>query len=112
LPASIVSADTSSLFIQGRAGNDTLTVDSTAAPVAIPITYDGGTGRNSLALTGGNATSDTYTPGPNAGSGTIQMTIACATQTVNFLNLAPVVDTVAGPLAVSGTNGNDAIAYR
>jgi hypothetical protein len=112
LPASIDSADTASLLIQGHAGNDVLTVDSTAAPIAIPITYDGGTGRNSLTLTGGSATSDAYMPGPATGSGTIQTIIGGATQTINFLNLAPVVDTVAGPLTVNGTNGNDAIAYR
>ena len=111
LPASIVSTDTGSLFVQGGNGNDALTVDSTAAAVAIPITYDGGAGQNTLTLSGGTATSDTYAPGPAAGSGTSQITIGGATQTVNFLNLAPVLDTVPGPLTVTGTNGNDAITY-
>ena len=111
LPANIVSADTGSLFVQGGAGNNTLTVDSTAAAVAIPITYDGGGGQNTLTLSGGTATSDTYAPGPAAGSGTSQIVLGGVTQTVSFMNLAPVFDTVAGPLTVSGTNGNDAIAY-
>src|SRR5262249_17307925 len=103
--------DTASLFVQGRDGDDTLTVDSTAA-VPIPITYDGGAGKNTLTLSGGTATSDTYAPGPAAGAGTSRLIIGGATETVNFLNLAPVVDPVAGPLTVDGTNGNDAIAYR
>src|SRR5262249_31487486 len=36
LGASTVSADTARLLIQGGAGNDALTVDSTSAPIAIP----------------------------------------------------------------------------
>jgi hypothetical protein len=111
LPASIVSAGTSSLVVQGGAGNDALTVDSTAAPVAIPITYDGGPGKNSLTLTGGTATSDTYTPGPTAGSGASAITIGGVTQTINFLNLAPTLDTVAGPLTVNGNGADNIINY-
>ena len=34
-----------------------------------------------------------------------------ATQTVTFANLAPVFDSLAGPLVVNGTNGNNAISY-
>jgi hypothetical protein len=111
LPASTVSADTARLVIQGGAGNDALSVDSTAAPIAIPITYDGGAGANTLSLTGGTATSDTYTPGPAVGAGTSQITIGGVTQTVSFVNLAPVLDTVAGPLTVDGNAANNVINY-
>ena len=84
LPANIVSTDTGSLVVQGGAGNDALTVDSTAAAVAIPVTYDGGGGQNTLTLSGGTATTDTYAPGPAAGSGTSLITLGGVTQTVNF----------------------------
>jgi hypothetical protein len=115
LSASIVSTDTSSLVIQGGKGNDVLTVDSTAGPVLIPITFDGGGGANTLDLTGGTAASDTYTPGPAPGAGTSVLTFGtgpgAVSETVNFVGLVPVFDNVAGPITVVGTNGNDAIAY-
>src|SRR5262249_50092405 len=97
--------------VDAGAGDDTLTVDSTN-PIALPISYDGGTGKNSLILAHGTATTDTYTPGPALGSGTSVMTFGAVTQTVHFMNLAPVTDLVPGPLTVNGTNGNDAIADR
>jgi hypothetical protein len=115
LSASIVSSDTQSLVVQGGKGNDVLTVDSTAGPVLIPITFDGGGGQNTLDLVGGTATTDTYTPGPAPGAGTSVLTFGTGpgalTETVNFVGLVPVFDTVAGPLVVLGTNGNDAVAY-
>ena len=98
-----------SLAVDGEAGDDMLTVDSTTGAVTTPISYDGGTGANALTLTGGTATSDVYTPGPNGGQGVSTLVIGGNTETVQFVNLAPVFDNVAGPLVVNGTNGNDAI---
>src|SRR6185369_7299530 len=79
--------------------------------ISIPINFDGGDNADSLTLTGGTATSDTYTPGPNPGQGTSAIVIAGVTQTVTFTNLEPVVDLVAGPLAVNGSNADNAINY-
>lgn len=111
LIANIVSANTESLEIDSLNGDDSLTVDSTNGAVQIPIVYDGGAGRDSLTLTGGTATSDIYSPGPNPGQGTSVLVISGTTQTVNFVNLEPVIDLVAGPLTVNGTNVADTIDY-
>jgi len=103
--------DTQSLVIDGGTGNDTLTVDSTTEAVVIPITYDGGPGTNTLVLTGGTETGEQYTPGSQLGSGTISMSFVSGTELINFLNLAPIVDSVSGPLTVYGTNADNAINY-
>jgi hypothetical protein len=47
---------------------------------------------------------------PGSGTETLQFG-AAGTETVQFQNLAPVFDSVAGPLVVNGTNGDDAINY-
>ena len=47
------AANTESLVIATRNGADVLTVDSSASPFLVPIVYDGGTGVDSLILTGG-----------------------------------------------------------
>ncbi|HYW70658.1 MAG TPA: hypothetical protein VE961_06475, partial [Pyrinomonadaceae bacterium] len=99
------------IIVQGLAGKDTLTVDSTNGPVPIPINYDGGDDQDSLVLTGGTATADTYTPGPSVEAGVSELVIGGVTQTVSFTNIEPVSDLVAGPLTVNGTNANNAINY-
>src|SRR5205807_11168 len=48
---------------------------------------------------------------PVAGAGTSNLVFAGGTERVRFKNLAPVLDTVAGPLAVNGTNASNAILY-
>ncbi len=111
LAANVVTADTASLVIDGLAGDDSLAVDSSNGAVAIPIVYDGGTGTNSLLLSGGTATADTYTPGSQLGSGTNALTFASGSELINFLNLAPIIDTVISPLTVNGTDGDNAINY-
>ncbi|HUY90682.1 MAG TPA: DUF4214 domain-containing protein [Pirellulales bacterium] len=111
IPVNYNVGDLKTLGIDGMGGNDTLTVDSTAGPVLTPIYYDGGAGSNSLTLTGGSASSDIYTPGPAAGQGMDALVIGGSPETVHFVNLAPVIDNVAGPLVVNGTNGDDAINY-
>ncbi len=104
-------ANTDSLVIAAGNGNDALTVNSATAAFLIPITYDGGAGINALTLTGGTATADTYTPGSQLGSGTNALTFASGSELINFLNLAPIFDLVAGPLVVLGTNAANAINY-
>ncbi len=60
---------------------------------------------------GGTATSDIYTPGSQLGSGTDDLTFASGEELIHFMNLAPIIDTVAGPLTVNGTNASNAINY-
>ena len=101
--------DTQKLVIDDGLGSDDLTVDSSANPFPIPIIDKGN--QSSLTLTGGTATADVYTPGPAAGAGTSAIVIGGVTQMVAFTGLAPVLDTVAGPLTVTGTAANDVINY-
>lgn len=96
----------------GGTGDDSLIVDSTNGPVLGPINYDGGPGTNSMTLTGGTATSDTYTPGSQLGTGTNTLLFTGGTESVSFQNLAPIFDQVAGPLLVNGNNANNAITYQ
>ncbi|HVX13124.1 MAG TPA: DUF4214 domain-containing protein [Pirellulales bacterium] len=109
-----IGSTLNSLAVLGGQGNDTLTVDDTngAVSLASGISFNGGAGNNSLKLVGTTAaTADTYTPGPGTGQGSDSMTIGGAVQLVTFNNLAPVVDTVPGPLTVTASNANDAINY-
>jgi hypothetical protein len=99
------------LSVSALGGDDSLTVDSASGGVAIAVRYDGGDGTDSLALTGGTATSDTYRPGPAPGTGTSTIVIGGVTQAVSFANLEPVTDDVAGPPTVTGTPGDDTITY-
>ncbi len=112
----IVTANTESLMIAGGNGDDDLRVDASGGPVLIPIVYDGGTGRDSLSLTGGAAGNDTYSPGPIRGSGTSIINYTSGgggVQIVNFQNLEPVYDDVTADTAiVNGTDANNAIDYR
>ncbi len=96
----------------GGIGDDSLIVDSTDGPVRGPINYDGGPGTNSMTLTGGTATSDTYTPGSQLGSGTSTLAFASGTESVSFQNVAPIFDQVGGSLAVNATNASNAITYQ
>src|SRR4029077_4938806 len=88
------------IAVTGGQGNDRLTVDSTLGALTIPVEYDGGSGSDLLILTGGTATSDVYTSGPNPGQGTSAIVIGGVTQVVTFSNLEPVIDLVGGPLAI------------
>ena len=97
--------------VNGLGGNDTLIVDSSNGGIPVPIAYDGGTGSNALKLQGGTDLTDTYAPGPNVGSGTSTLTFTGGVETIEFQNLAPVLDTVSGPLTVAGTAANDVINY-
>jgi hypothetical protein len=101
-----------SIAFNGTGGGNTLIVDSSLGAVRAPIDFNGGAGGgNSLVLQGGAATSDAYSPGPGLGEGTSTLVIGGVTESVHFVNLAPVIDTVAGPLVVNGTAGDDAINY-
>src|SRR5262249_28756481 len=92
------AANTEGLMIAGMLGNDSLTVNSATNPLLIATTFDGGPGFDSLALTGGTASTDTYTAGPQAGSGNSTIVFTSGgggTQVISFQNLEPVLDAVA-----------------
>jgi uncharacterized repeat protein (TIGR01451 family) len=112
MPIVVDAADTSALVIASGKGTDTVTVNSTAGAVTIPVTYEGGP-TDTLALSGGTATSDTYTPGPVAGTGVSTLVFpGPLTENVYFSNIAPVIDTVTAPtLTVNGSASNDTINY-
>ncbi len=110
-PVLLKAGAASTVLVNGFAGNDQLIVDSTVAPFTIPVTFDGGTGNDTLILKGGTATSDTYTVGPDPGSGSSVLTFAGGTESVFFTNLEPVIDSVAGPLVVNGNGASNAISY-
>lgn len=103
----------------GLGGNDTLIVDSSNGliNVALGIRYDGDDGVDRLQLlqTGGpTRTSDTYSVGPDIGSGmsTIVGPGMAGTQTVFFEDLSPVLDLVpAALLTVNATAADNAINY-
>ena len=123
----------------GAGGNDNMTVDSSMSLSSVPMLYDGdngfsqiavtedeegfpiqfapssgGNGFNTLTLTqtGGSQTSDTYSVGPNNGEGSSVIAGGGVTQTVDFQNLAPVVDTVpTTTFTVNATPSSNAINY-
>ena len=103
--------------VTGGIGNDTLKVDSSKglASFADGIHYDGGGGFDQLVLqqTGGTAqTSDTYSVGPDNGEGSDIIAGGGITQTVDFENLAPVIDTVPATIqTVNATPASNAINY-
>ena len=108
----VPAADLQSLVIAGGLGSDTLVVDSTTGPVLVPIFFEGADGIDTLQLQGGTALSDTYTVGPEVGSGTSTIVFAGGTQTVHFTGLEPVIDFVAAPsLVVNATDADNAIDY-
>jgi hypothetical protein len=112
LPITVVAADTTSLVIASGTGTDTVTVNSAAGAVTVPVTFQGEP-TDSLFLTGGTADSDTYTPGPIAGTGFSTLVFpGSLTETVYFGNIAPVQDTVASTtLTVNGTASSNMINY-
>ncbi|HEX3151629.1 MAG TPA: hypothetical protein VHR66_26380 [Gemmataceae bacterium] len=103
----LVSADTQAVTVAGGGGDDMLMVNSATGPVTIPLTFDGGAGTNAVALTGGTATADTYTPASSLST----LTYVAGTESVQSVNTGPLFDAVAGPLTVVGTSGNNSIGY-
>ena len=107
----IAASTVERIAVDGGGGADQLTVDSTNGAIPIFVSYDGGADGDSLVLTGGTATSNVYSPGPNPGQGTSTAVIGGVTQTVSFSNIEPLVDLVAGPLTVNATPADNAISY-
>ncbi len=106
------------LRIESLGGNDRVTVDiDTTSPIIVPILFDGGFGADELTVTGTPTTAIDeviYTPGPATGAGNLRYENAANARlmSIEFANLAPVVDLVpAAILTVNGTNANNAINY-
>src|SRR5581483_1348647 len=103
-----------SLLVNGQDNNDSLTVDfSSGNPIPTSgITFDGGLGNDSLTLSGGSETAETYSPGLIPGAGTIAITSSAKAGIIHFANIEPLIDTVSGPLTVNGTDANNAINLK
>jgi hypothetical protein len=103
----------------GFAGNDTLIIDSSNGLINVPlgISYYGGDGFDQLQLLqtdGPTLESDTYSVGPETGSGvsTIMEDGADFAQVVFFESLSPVLDLVPAPtLVINATATDNAISY-
>lgn len=114
----IVTATTATglraIRVEGRGGDDLLTVSVAAGVITVPILYDGGSGRDSLLVTGTPApnpiTGVVYTPGPAVNQGRLSYT--GAGMLIDFLNLEPVADAVGAPLlTINGRPEDDVINY-
>jgi hypothetical protein len=104
-----------SLRIQGHGGHDVCTIVNQPHGLFAPpdgIVCDGGNKpgqprRGVLAISGGHATSDSYSPGRVPGSGVDRGRLGRELQLIHFSGLAPTLDTVPSPhltftAAVSG----------
>jgi hypothetical protein len=109
-----------SLTVNAGDGDDALTVDVDGPGsnlMAVPITYDGGLGKDTLTVSGSPLTTVDeviYTPGPAVNQGRLayESVEDERLMTIDFLNLEPVVDLVpAATLTVNGTNADNAINY-
>jgi hypothetical protein len=111
------AASVSKYYIDGRAGNDTLTLDFVQGNIlgttstGREITYDGGTGLNTLTLVNGTALSETISIGADAGQGLISLKVGIPTSQIGYEHVTSVNDLLTGPLTVNATAGNDQIAY-
>jgi hypothetical protein len=104
-------ANITAVGVFGLAGQDALLIDNTFGFVAnvgnFPISFDGGTGFDTLVLAGNpggsSAFTETYTPGPVvANGGVISLTNNIQTQTITFTHVAQVTDVFpAGTLNVT-----------
>ncbi|NND97529.1 MAG: hypothetical protein HKN47_09405, partial [Pirellulaceae bacterium] len=94
-------------------GDDTLTVDNNAAVglIQVPITYDGGSGADSLVVQSNvMAATVQYSPGPDVSAG--RLNYDDGTMLIDFVNLEPVLDlSQTTTLTVNGTHADNAINY-
>jgi len=118
----VALADVTSITVNGLAGDDTLTIDnsngvigaasSTSSTAALPITFNGGTGRDRLVLSGdptGATVNETYNLGTSTGGGSIAIT-GSASATVTLSGVESVTDTLrAASLTINGTSGRDVL---
>ncbi|MEZ6114401.1 MAG: hypothetical protein R3C99_25830, partial [Pirellulaceae bacterium] len=115
LGVSIGYADMAQVVVNSGEGDDLLLVDASTAVVTTPVMFDGGTGNDTLRVTGSNAPqalSATYTPGPGISEGRLDYDYGASDMSINFANLEPVEDNVpAATLTINGTAGDNHITY-
>ncbi len=101
------------VVVDGRGGDDNLTVDVDGGLIPTRITFRGGENSDLLTVTGDDGTNPqaVYTPGPTEGDGRIAYNGGQTTMVIDFTGLEPVVDLVPGNLLVQGTNADNAINY-
>jgi len=106
------------LQVQGNTGDDLLRIDNSGGLLTLPggISFAGGSGRDSLLLSGSTAVSTAeYSVGPDTGDGRIVHTVTGPPQqiqTVTFSGLEPLIDLVAAAsLTVNATDAGNAISY-
>lgn len=91
-------ADVTSVTVDGLRGRDSLTVDNSNGLVAevggLPITFNGGTGMNTLSVTGnaGGTVSEIFTAGPTARSGALTIGAGTASTTISLNDVSGVFD--------------------
>lgn len=113
-----VNANLGRLVINTLGGDDEVTVNVNGTNlISTPITFDGGGNSDTLYLTGtpSVATAGTYSPGAAITEGRlryVEQDPPAGVMTIDFLNLEPVIDDMAGTLTVNGTDANNAIDYR
>src|SRR4051812_1509416 len=85
------------LDINGRGGNDTLTLDDTSGTIALrfggSVHFDGGDGSNTVVVTGGTSGSSSYETGAFSNTGTLRRSIGTDAQQIAFSNVDEVKDT-------------------
>ena len=104
------------LQINTLGGDDMVTVDNSTGLINVPITYDGGSGSDTLLVTGTTAVQQVeYFPGPDVLEGRLAYSLTWGPppsrdMVIDFINLEPVIDlVVAANLTVNGTPGDDVI---
>src|SRR5262249_12685172 len=98
-------ADITTITVNGAASADTLTLDYSNGVFLKPISFDGGTGGDTLQLNGNTLTSLTYlATAPHAGTLIVN---GDTTDPIVFKNLAPVVVTSMVGTATVSISDND-----
>lgn len=110
-------SDISTLNVNGRAGDDTLTLDDSRGAFSLSVTntlnFDGGTGTNTLVIKGGSADTVYYGVGTTAGSGAISIPLSYpSVQSISFANVAKVKEqtSAANFVYVGSSDANEAIS--
>ena len=93
-------ADITKVDVSGLDGRDTLTIDNGNGLVAeiagLPISFDGGAGRDTLVLKGdpgGTSVTEVYTVGATSDSATLKNDNGTASQSISLTGLENIVDT-------------------
>lgn len=106
------------LQINSLGGDDLVNVDDTNGLISPSITYDGGSGSDTLLVTGTVPVAQTeYMPGPAVTEGRLAYSLAWGPPShdmiIDFVNLEPIIDLLPTTVAVTvyGTNASNAINF-